>query len=304
VPPESAEVLYYRFRDLELDGDSLELRRGGEPVPLRPKAAKVLRLLVMNAGKLVSREEIRDAVWGVDTEVDFDHSLHTAIRQVRAALGESGENADLIQTYPRRGYRFEAQVELVEQATGAQRPEASAARSVPFGLSLRSGLLAAALIVVAVTVFGQMYGGVRPEPQVSQAGQEHIAVLPFRLLSTGDGGGDLARSFTAGLNAELIGALNTLTDQGYVIMATAVGSVASEPQESDLPPSADLMLSGTVQLVGQELHVTAQLLRVVDGLQLWAGSFNGTLEQIMAMPETISTEIVDAVAGHAHGSLP
>ena len=77
---------------------------------LEPQPAKALALLLARAGDVVSREELRDAVWGADTHVDFDRGIAYCLSQIRAALGDSGDNPRFVQTIPKRGFKFIAPV--------------------------------------------------------------------------------------------------------------------------------------------------------------------------------------------------
>lgn len=100
-----------RFGEFELDEQTLELRNGGTPVRLQQQPARVLALLLKHRGALVTREQIRIAIWGKDTFVDFECGLNFCIRQIRLALDDSAENPAYIETLPRLGYRFMAKVE-------------------------------------------------------------------------------------------------------------------------------------------------------------------------------------------------
>jgi len=98
-----------KFAEFELNGDGL--RRNGAPVPMNAQAAKLLRLLLERRGELVTRDEIRAHVWP-DVHVGFEDSINTAIRQVRAALGDSAASPRFIETVRGEGYRFRAPARL------------------------------------------------------------------------------------------------------------------------------------------------------------------------------------------------
>ena len=108
-----------RFGTFEFDVDSGELRKNGRGVALEPQPAKALALLLSKAGEIVSREELRDAVWGKDTHVDFDRGLAYCVSQIRSALGDSGDNPRFVQTVPKRGFKFIAPVAGAAGAAGA-----------------------------------------------------------------------------------------------------------------------------------------------------------------------------------------
>ena len=98
--------MVHRFGTFEFDADSGELRKNGRAVALEPQPAKALALLLSKGGEIVSREELRDSVWGADTHVDFDRGLAYCVSQIRAALGDSGDNPRFVQTIPKRGFKF------------------------------------------------------------------------------------------------------------------------------------------------------------------------------------------------------
>lgn len=102
-----------RFGVFTFDTGSAELRRSGLPVHLQAQPAQVLRLLVTRAGEVVSREEIRRHVWQ-DRWAEFDQGINTCISQIRSALGDSATSPLYIETIPRTGYRFIAEVRPVE----------------------------------------------------------------------------------------------------------------------------------------------------------------------------------------------
>ena len=99
-----------RFGVFEFDADTSELRRDGVSVRLQPQPARVLALLLARAGELVTRDELRQKVWGDETFVDFERGLNFAVAQIRSALGDSASSPRFIETVPRRGYRFIAPV--------------------------------------------------------------------------------------------------------------------------------------------------------------------------------------------------
>lgn len=104
------------FEPFTLDLNSGELRRNGVPVPLRPLATRILLLLAARAGRLVTKEELRHALWG-ETAVEWEDGLHQLVRQLRRALGDDARDPAYIETVPRRGYRFCGVVEASRAAT-------------------------------------------------------------------------------------------------------------------------------------------------------------------------------------------
>jgi len=93
-----------------------ELLKKGKRVKIQQQPMQVLEALLENPRQVVTREELRTRVWPGDTFVDFEHSLNTAVKKLRAALGDSAGRPKYVETLPRRGYRFLAAVEMSEEA--------------------------------------------------------------------------------------------------------------------------------------------------------------------------------------------
>ena len=108
-----------KFGDFELDLDAEELRRNGTRVRLQPQPFKVLVLLATNAGRQVTRDEIRRHLWGDDTFVDFDQGMNFCVKQIRDALKDNAEQPIYIETVPRRGYRFRVPVAFHTQGSSS-----------------------------------------------------------------------------------------------------------------------------------------------------------------------------------------
>src|SRR5947209_16697541 len=100
-----------RFGLFELDLRSHELRRKGLKIKLQEQPCHILAILLEHPGEVITREELRNALWPSDTFVDFNHSLNSAIMRLREVLGDSSENPRFIETLSRRGYRFIAPVD-------------------------------------------------------------------------------------------------------------------------------------------------------------------------------------------------
>ena len=101
----------FRFGEFAADVQSGELVRNGSKVRLQGQPFEVLALLLERPGQMVTREELGRRLWPADTFVDFEHGLNAAVNRLREALGDSSEHPRFIETIPRRGYRFIAQVD-------------------------------------------------------------------------------------------------------------------------------------------------------------------------------------------------
>src|SRR3984957_6614810 len=112
--PTSSAMSIIRFGEFELDEQTLELRKNGALVRIQQQPARVLAFLLNHRGTLVTREQIRLAIWGEDTFVDFEQGLNFCIRQIRLALNDQAEKPVFIETLPRLGYRFVAPTEKID----------------------------------------------------------------------------------------------------------------------------------------------------------------------------------------------
>src|SRR4029453_2619770 len=113
-----------RFESFELDVRSRELRSGATRIRLQEQPFEILRLMLERPGDIVTREELRQRLWPQGTYVDFEHSLNAAVKRLRAALGDDADNPRFVETLPRRGYRFIANLNGADPI----RPAAKATR--------------------------------------------------------------------------------------------------------------------------------------------------------------------------------
>jgi DNA-binding winged helix-turn-helix (wHTH) protein len=103
IPTPSKRV---RFDVFEADLRSGELRKHGIKIKLHHQPFQVLAMLLEHPGEVVTREELKSKLWPLDTFVDFDVGLNSAVKKLRDALGDSAEIPRYVETLPRRGYRF------------------------------------------------------------------------------------------------------------------------------------------------------------------------------------------------------
>lgn len=113
-----------RFGTFELDRTTGELWSKGQRVPLQGQPAQLLSHLVGRPGTVVTREELRRALWSEDTFVEFDTALNVAVNKVRQALRDSASTPRFVETIPKRGYRFLADVHPVGMGAALKEPPA------------------------------------------------------------------------------------------------------------------------------------------------------------------------------------
>ena len=102
----SATHKLLRFGAFELNLDTEELRKSGTLIKLSPQPFQLLSLLARHSGQIVTREEIKEQLWGEDTFVDFEQGMNHCIKQIRTVLGDQASRPLYVETLPRHGYRF------------------------------------------------------------------------------------------------------------------------------------------------------------------------------------------------------
>jgi Tol biopolymer transport system component/DNA-binding winged helix-turn-helix (wHTH) protein len=165
VPSQNGSI--YRFGVFELDLRAAELRKNGVKLKLQDQPCQVLLKLLEHRGEVVSREELRSALWHEDTFVDFETGLNTAIKRLRETLGDSADNPTFIETLPRRGYKFIAPVE--EPTNQESKKEVDPGEQKPGrGKRLRNRNLVGTVAVLLLIGTAVWYSQPRP-PTVTNA---------------------------------------------------------------------------------------------------------------------------------------
>jgi DNA-binding winged helix-turn-helix (wHTH) protein/Flp pilus assembly protein TadD len=171
-----------RFGPFELDARTDELRRNGVRIRLQGQPIQILVLLLERPGELVTQEEIREELWPDGTIVEYEHSIKTALRKLRHALGDEVEAPRYIETLPRRGYRF---IGSIHAATPAEppRPDQENAPQLRNNGRAKTWLWAA----LALTFFaGLTWGGFRYlDRGTSPTAKDTILISDF-VNTTGD----------------------------------------------------------------------------------------------------------------------
>ncbi len=290
------------FGEFKLDVKCGSLLRGDTAVKLRPQSYAVLRYLVEHRGRLVSKQELLDAVWG--RKIVTEDSLTHCLMDIRRALDDKSQQ--IIRTVPRRGYIFEAPV-ISSSGLAASVAEGtpSSATSTPataHGLRKtdrrwRTGVLVAALAVIAALgwVLGTNGAKVPSAGRQAPVGEPaiSIAVLPFVDMSRN---GD-QEYFADGLSEELIHLL-ALSPDLRVIARTSSFSFKGQPVDIAVIAkrlNVSHVLEGSVRKSGNKVRVTAQLVDASDSRHLWSRTFDRELGQVLALQEEIAGEVADVL---------
>ncbi|MFL6466666.1 MAG: winged helix-turn-helix domain-containing protein [Pyrinomonadaceae bacterium] len=285
--------------------------RNGDLVGVSPKAIEVLAVLIENRGDLVKRDVILDRVWQ-DTFVE-DGNLNHAILTLRKALGDN-----VIQTVPRRGYRFVAPltpivddrhdaivierrtstntfIEENETDTNVERPQLTSGTGKRFGrplIFLSVALLLACAAVVWFAVKGR--GVTRTAPLTSI---KKIAFLPLKIVGNVNANNDdpIASGIVENLAARL-GGLRNLTVLSTRSSAR-LAETESDPVAIGTRLGADAVVEGSYQAAGGRVHMNVRMLNVSDGSQIWSGSFDETLDDVLKLQDKLASAAANGLSG-------
>lgn len=267
--------LLVRFGVFDLDLRSGELRKHGLRIHLQEQPFRVLALLVQRTGEVVRRDELARTLWSAETFVDFEDGLNTVIRKIRIALGDSADHPRLIETLPRRGYRFIGHVDGVMRRT--ESPAESAI----------------------------------PEPPAEPPGPQgifSIAVLPFENLS-----GDPRQDYFADAMTEALTTNLAQIQALRVISRTSAMHYAHTRKR--MPEIADELgvqaaVEGAVSCSRDRVRITAQLIHANTDRHLWAGTYERELHDVLLLQHEVALAIATEVeihlspAGKEHPSSP
>ena len=290
-----------RFGVFQVNLAAREVRKHGVRIRLPGQPFCILSILLEKPGEVVSREEMREKLWASDTFVDFEHSLNSAIKKLRAALGDSPENSRYIETVPRLGYRFIAPVEEVSangQSTAKPRlatVDVGTAAEVKESRHRRWLVLlgmSAVLITVTVGYFVWSRAHVRPQPP---GGRLMLAVLPFENL-TGDAGQDY---LSDGFTEEMIAQLGHLDPEhvGVIARTSVMHYKHGEEQAGQIGRELGVqyVLEGSVRRESDRVRVTAQLIQMKDQTHVWSRQYDRELSSLLALQSEIAQEITDEI---------
>ena len=316
----------YRFSDFTLDPSEHRLLKGSREIYLPPRTFETLLYLVNRHGHLVKKNELLETLWA-DSFVT-ENALTRCIKEVREALADDFHQPRYIRTFPRVGYKFIANVEEItpqshdgEKALAstdlvAPKPLANetrdvdataAEREVAVGESVHhwarrksssrlstltvvlASIVAFSLIGLGLLAYSSRRTQVAPAPQITS-----IAVLPFKPLAA------QARdeSLELGMADTLITTLGNISEI-TVRPTSAVRQYTALDQDAvkaGREQRVDAVLEGSIQKLGDRLRVTVRLLRVQDGVQLWADKFDQKSTDIFLIQDSISERVAETLA--------
>jgi DNA-binding winged helix-turn-helix (wHTH) protein/TolB-like protein len=285
----------FEFGKFRLDANECVLQHKRRAIPLEPQVFKTLLVLVENAGHLVEKGRLLDEIWG-DAQVE-EGNLVRNISLLRKALGEGSDGERYIETVPKRGYRFVAEVRessaLRSDAT-TEEPKQQTEPGEP--RNLRSPRVRTVNIVTSAAVVSLLLASaafywtwrVMNEPR-AEAVHTTIAVLPFKPL-TGEGRDE---ALEIGMTEALINKLS-MVRQLVVRPLGVVRRYSSLDQDSltaGREMGVDAVLESTLQKSANEVRVTARLLRVSDGMAVWSYRSDEPDSNLFALQDLLSEKV-------------
>ncbi len=271
-----------RFGVFEADLRAAELRKSGARIRLEGQPFQILALLLERPGEVVTREELKQQLWPADTFVDFEHSINTAVKRLREALGDSADTPRFIETLPRRGYRF------IHPINGA-----AAELPQPIVRPRYRWLVSPLLIALPALLIGMLavnVGGLRERFQGWGAPPiTSLAVLPLKNVS-----GDPAQdAFAAGMTDVLITELSRIS-------AFEVRSYQSVQQfKNSNKPMAEIarelnvqaVMEGSLAVEGDRIRLTLQLIRASPETHLWEENYTRELASAITLQNALSRDV-------------
>lgn len=278
----------YVFNGFSYDAQQRLLFRDGKLVPLVPKATDTLHALIENRGRIVEKAELMRLVWP-DTVVE-DIGLARNVSLIRKALGDDADSDRHIETIPRRGYRFVADVQVKNPASTG--PELKSP-----GRRVSHRRVTAAIVavwVVAAIIYWEFYRPSRYLPV--GAGYANIAVIPFECLSPELDCGKFSRGFTDITVARL-----SQQDSVRVISPATV----QRYQRARISPAwmgrmlgLQVLLEGSMQHVGDRVRITARLGDIHSGKVIWSETYDYPAAELDRAEYEAAHDIAEQVGIH------
>jgi DNA-binding winged helix-turn-helix (wHTH) protein/TolB-like protein len=292
----------FRLGDWLVQPSLDRVSRGSQVASLQPRFMDLLVFLAQRPGKVVSKDDILQAVWG--REFVAEGTLTHAVAVIRQTLGDDIHNPAFIETIPTRGYRLIAPVAPVEAGEGAVEP---AQKTLLANLTARGGLIplsivAAACVLIAVWVVFRQFGWLFLSPTVGRAAR--VVVMPFANV------GPPAQDYVAlGITDDITTRLASV----HGILVSARSSAARCAKEGWSPRriaeelGIGYLVEGTVRWdegkpEGRSLHVNAQLVRAVDDTLLWGGTYESDTADIGEVGALIAKQAIDQLGVRLRGA--
>ena len=288
--------------DWHVSPGTCTVSRNGKENKITPRSMDVLRLLLANAGNVVSPGEFLDTIWR--SPIATDHAVHKAIAELRGALEDDAHQPRYIKTVPKRGYTLIAEVRR-EQIAPAIHSEGSGSRSDRTEIQPAADILgvnpspeswwkrvAMAAVLCALVITVPLIWR-SPDTTPEADGVVKLAVLPFSSRDFTDDNQILAEGIRESLIHGLskISHLQVLSPTGTAALLSAVAT-----EQSAYLREADHVLQGSVMTSDGRIRVIVQLARASDGLREYSDQFDLPMNDIFAVQDQIVSNVVSALS--------
>ena len=314
----------FTFSALTFNAESGELTRNGVKLRVPEQTARVLTILLERAGTVVTREELRRQLWPTGEFLDYDHSINNSISQLRDVLRDDSRTPRFIETIPKRGYRFLADVRTVRPAEDSLEPDSRVTgidqplnvvpqREVRTEVSSQGvrdiwkWMLASGCVLLVA--FAAFYFSNRHKSVPTEAAETYMGIAPFEVA--GPDAEQLAESFRL-----------DLTDAVSQLPSVQVRAAHSFPNgkrdDAGIPALAhnlqiDTVLFGKFTVQGDDCLIQFELVRGRDAIHLASFQYKGTKAELTAIRDKAQRDIftrlnlthVDVASGAerpAHGN--
>ena len=265
------------------------ISKGDLEEKVEPRVMDLLVCLAAQPGEVISREDLESEVWS-GMVVGYD-ALSSAIIKLRKAFHEDSRHPEIIQTVTKRGYRLIGEVTPMEKVKSPGTQVSIKTIKKSNDKHLRWGLWA----VLGFTLFGLGYGLTRDNSQSpDNQALPSIIVLPF--VNRSD---DTEQEyFSDGITEDIITDLSRISS--LLVMARNTSfryrGQTVKPEDIAKELSVQYMLEGSVRKAGNQLRINAQLVDTSNGYHVWAERFDRKLEQVFAVQDEVTRNIVNALA--------
>lgn len=282
----------YEFGSFRLDATQHILLRDGQIVPLTPKVFETLQVLIEKDGQVVEKDELLQKIWS-DTVVE-EASLAKNISILRKVLKENDTGKSCIETIPKRGYRFTAPVKEVE----VELPDAASEKYKPasFALTKKKAVLTAFIILILSSLAFAGYWFFSNQSNVAETPSEvrTIAILPFKPLNINEEDQSLGLGMADALIIKL-GQLNNVNVRPTSHIRRFTDQSQFDAVSAGKSLKVEAVLEGTIQRFDDRIRITAQLINVADGRQLWADKFEEKMTDFFVVQDAIAVRVANSL---------
>ncbi len=251
-----AALTIYKFGEFLLDTALYELHKHGKRVAIEPQVFSLLCFLIENRNHVVSKEQIISAIW--DNRAISDNALSSGIFSIRQAVGDTGKEQNILQTIPRRGFRFIADVETIQSTINHTTPDLNH--------------------LCASDVFEQTAWTEIPR----------LAVLPFKNASI-----DLDGYFCDGLTEDIIANLTCFREIAVVASGSSLQFKDCDLSLSEIADTlqASYIVEGSVRRDQNRVRIKVELVDMSSGVSIWADRYDRDIIDIFAVQDELTLQI-------------